>query len=99
MPVDKHGRPMKRRAFPRKPVYIIGILLMALAAIGFLVMMILGIVASTPVWKILSAKFAASRCGKYMHEPVAMAFSIAVLVLALMAIASDSYNPFIYFRF
>lgn len=32
---------MKRRAFPRKPVYIIGILLMALAAIGFLVMMIL----------------------------------------------------------
>ena len=34
-----------------------------------------------------------------MHEPVAMAFSIAVLVLALMAIASDSYNPFIYFRF
>ena len=64
-----------------------------------LVMMLLGIVASTPVWKLLSAKFAATKCGKYLHEPAAMLFSLAVLVLALMAIASDSYNPFIYFRF
>ena len=40
MPTDKHGRPMKRRAFPRKPAYIIGILLMAAAAIAFLVMLI-----------------------------------------------------------
>lgn len=41
MPVDKHGRVMKRRAFPRKPVYIIAILLMAIAAIVFLGMMII----------------------------------------------------------
>lgn len=40
VPTDKHGRPQKKRAFPRKPVYIIAILLMALAAIAFLVMMI-----------------------------------------------------------
>ena len=40
VPTDKHGRPMKRRAFPRKPAYIIGILLMAAAAIAFLVMLI-----------------------------------------------------------
>ena len=41
MPVDKPGRVMKRRAFPRKPVYIIAILLMAVAAIVFLGMMII----------------------------------------------------------
>ncbi len=41
VPRDKHGRVMKRRAFPRKPVYIIAILLMAVAAIVFLGMMIL----------------------------------------------------------
>lgn len=41
LPLDKHGRPMKRRAFPRKPAYIIGILLLALAAIAFLGMLII----------------------------------------------------------
>ena len=41
MPLDKHGKPMKRRAFPRKPVYIIAVLLMGIAAIAFLVMTIL----------------------------------------------------------
>ena len=41
MPVDKHGRVMKRRAFPRKPVYIIAILLMAVAAIVFLGMLMI----------------------------------------------------------
>jgi len=37
----KHGSAEKRRAFPRKPVYVIAILLMALATIAFLVMLIL----------------------------------------------------------
>lgn len=41
VPLDKHGKPMKRRAFPRKPVYIIAVLLMGIAAIAFLVMTIL----------------------------------------------------------
>lgn len=40
VPVDKYGRPMKRRAFPRKPAYIIGIILLAVAGIAFLWMLI-----------------------------------------------------------
>ena len=41
VPVDKHGRPLKRRAFPRKPAYIIGIILLAVAGIAFLWMLII----------------------------------------------------------
>ena len=41
VPTDKHGRPMKRRAFPRKPVYIVAVLLMGIATIVFLAMLIL----------------------------------------------------------
>lgn len=37
----KHGTNEKKRIFPRKPAYIIAIILMALAAIAFFVMMIL----------------------------------------------------------
>lgn len=38
---SKHESQQKRRAFPRKPVYIVGILLMALLTGAFLVMLIL----------------------------------------------------------
>ncbi len=37
----KHGVQEKKRAFPRKPLYILAILMMAFAAIAFLVMIIL----------------------------------------------------------
>ena len=44
-------------------------------------------------------KVRSTKHGTALCEYAAMAFSLVILGLCMMALAADTYNPFIYFRF
>ncbi len=63
--------------------------------LGFTPMLLVSIVASTPILQ----KLFGSRQDKLWVRWASIAAAAAVLVLCVAALASQSYNPFIYFRF
>ena len=63
--------------------------------LGYLPAMLVCAVASTPLAAMLM-----KRCARFRwFRPVQMLGTFALLLLCFAALASDSYNPFIYFRF
>ena len=68
---------------------------MAAWSLGFMPLLLVGAFAATP----LGAKLA-KRCEPFRWFPAAKLAALAVLfVLCIASLASQSYNPFIYFRF
>ncbi len=65
----------------------------------YLFIFALALIGATPFPKWLWLKLYRPGPKRIRTELPAMACSIVVLLLCLMALASDSYNPFIYFRF
>ncbi len=63
----------------------------------YLVILVLAVIAATGAVKALYRKLAAGR--EETMQLVAMAASVVILLLCYLQLASDSYNPFIYFRF
>ena len=53
----------------------------------------------TPLPKKLALRWRETGRGKVLGEFASMVLSLVILGLALMALAAESYNPFIYFRF
>lgn len=64
-----------------------------------ILIIICAVIGSTPLMKNLVLKLKDKKHGAAALEYGAMLFSIILLGLCLMALASESYNPFIYFRF
>ena len=63
--------------------------------LGFLPILVVSLIASTPVVKILGDKWKGTAVMRYGK----LAACALLLVLCVAALASNSYNPFIYFRF
>ena len=61
--------------------------------------MVCAFVGCTPLPKLVATRLCAPRERKTIGDYAAMALSLVILGLALMALAAESYNPFIYFRF
>ena len=57
-----------------------------------------GVIASTPVLRVISERIKASGMGN-RFEACAYALSVPMLVLCIMSLAGNGYHPFIYFRF
>ncbi len=65
----------------------------------YLCLSLIAFVGATPLPNLLWRRAAQSARGKNVTEVIAMVLSVGVLLLSYMALASNSYNPFIYFRF
>ena len=63
--------------------------------LGFLPTLLLAAVASTPLFSILARKLERFR----WFAPVRLVACVVLFVLCIASLASQSYNPFIYFRF
>ena len=63
--------------------------------LGYLPMLLISVVAATPLLHALGVKLE----GKAWSKWVKLALLAVVFLLCIAALASDSYNPFIYFRF
>ncbi len=60
----------------------------------------IGIIGSTPLFKNIYYKLRESRkLNSYVFEIGSMTATLALLMLCIMAVSSQTYNPFIYFRF
>ena len=64
-------------------------------ALSYLPLLLVGTVASTPIGKALFAKLPAGRCS-FAAEFILCSLT---LLLCVAALVSQSYNPFLYFRF
>ena len=64
-----------------------------------IVVMLCAFVGCTPLPKKLALRWRETGRGRVLGEFASMALSLVILGLALMALAAESYNPFIYFRF
>lgn len=67
------------------------ITLMSFMTPVFITTFVVAILASTPIVPVIGKKIKAN--------VITYAFSLVLLLLCIMALAADSYNPFIYFRF
>ena len=63
--------------------------------LGFLPVLLFSIVAATPLAKYLSEKHKESTAVRYLK----LAACAVIMLLCVASLASNSYNPFIYFRF
>ena len=64
-----------------------------------IVVMLCAAVGCTPLPRKMALRLQEKSSGRALGEYASMALSLAILVLALMALAAESYNPFIYFNF
>ena len=64
-----------------------------------ILVLVCAVIGCTPLPRALAVRWQMSRSGRRLGDFAAMAMALAILGLALMALASESYNPFIYFRF
>ena len=71
----------------------------ALLSPYMIVVLLCAIIGCTPLPKLLSARWKKTSAGQAVGEFALMGLSIVLLGLSLMALAAESYNPFIYFRF
>ncbi len=60
---------------------------------------ILAILGATPLVKSCVARVRSLKNGNALTEAALLVGSVIILLLTFMALAADSYNPFIYFRF
>ncbi len=65
----------------------------------YLFIFVISLVGATPLPKLVWQKLATGEKRANIMEVVAMVLCFAVLLLSFMALAANSYNPFIYFRF
>ncbi len=65
----------------------------------YIFILAVAIIGSTPYPKKVWARVCGADGEAVRREPIMMAAGAAVLVLCFMALASNSYSPFIYFRF
>ncbi len=69
----------------------------------YLVLLVLSVFFSLPLfrngWRKVRANLAGRKTASAVFMGATMAAALAILVLSLMQLATDSYNPFIYFRF
>ena len=63
--------------------------------LGFLPLLLVSMVASTPLLKYVNEKVKENTAVRYLE----VAACAVIMVLCVAALASNSYNPFIYFRF
>ena len=63
--------------------------------LGFLPLLLVSVLASTPLAKYVSEKVNENTAVRYLK----VAACALIMVLCVAALASNSYNPFIYFRF
>ena len=70
---------------------------------GYVLFFIICVIACTPVVKvaseILNRKAKESRLGLYIARTVDVALPVVLLLLSVLSLVGDSYNPFLYFRF
>ena len=64
----------------------------------FLLLFAIGAVISAPVSKRLRAMICGGSCAK-LYAPAAAVGTLLLFVLCILALSTDTYNPFIYFRF
>jgi alginate O-acetyltransferase complex protein AlgI len=64
-----------------------------------LLILLLGIVLSTPIFGVLDRSFKNLRESNNAFNYVEYSIIFIVFILSLMSLASSTYNPFIYFRF
>ncbi len=62
-------------------------------------MFLCAIIGCTPLMKNLFTKVRNTRHGETLTQYLSMLYSMILLGLVMMALAAESYNPFIYFRF
>ncbi len=68
--------------------------------LSFTVFLVISIFASTPIAKNLYIRIKDSgKINSVLFESITMTITLAVLVLCIMILATETYNPFIYFRF
>lgn len=65
----------------------------------FWTILVLAIVFSFPIFPALRRKVCATPRGEQLYTAVSYAFSFVLLLICMGALAADTYNPFIYFRF
>lgn len=65
----------------------------------FIFVLVIAVVFSFPLLPVLRRKACATLRGARVYTAVSYAFSLALLILCMGALAADTYNPFIYFRF
>lgn len=63
--------------------------------VSFLPLLIVGIIGSTPIMKLLYDKIK----GKPLYNAAEIILCVAILLLCTASLVSQSYNPFLYFRF
>ncbi len=71
----------------------------ALLSPYMIVVLLCAIIGCTPLPKLLAERWRRTSVGRAVGEFALMALSLVLLGLSLMALAAESYNPFIYFRF
>ena len=78
--------------FDRNALYLVG---------EYCVLLLIALIASTPIPKILADRLAKSRAGQSvaLYRLLEKVIPAALLLLAIAGIVEDSYNPFLYFRF
>ncbi len=64
----------------------------------FLLMAAAGVILATPVARKIRSAMTAGRLARW-YAPLTAAGSLALFGLCLLALSTDTYNPFIYFRF
>ena len=63
--------------------------------IAWLPMLIIGAICSTPLFKHIGKKLS----GKWFEFPIEVTLVVLALILCTASLVSESYNPFLYFRF
>lgn len=66
------------------------------------IIIVVSIIAATPVFKILSQKTAQNKTNAgiaFLVETVTTVFYLSIFVLSITYVVSNTFNPFIYFRF
>ena len=71
----------------------------ALLSPYMIVVLLCAIIGCTPLPKLLAERWRRTSAGRAVGEFALMGLSLVLLGLSLMALAAESYNPFIYFRF
>lgn len=65
----------------------------------FLFMLVMAIIGSLPLTEKIKTKWHSKSIVRKVFRPISYVFSIILLVLIMISLASGTYNPFIYFRF
>lgn len=64
-----------------------------------LLFLFIGIVSSMPLFPLIKSKIANEKYFMFLKNIVYYSYTIAILLLSILSLSNNSYNPFIYFRF